>query len=285
MTMTRYSAGPLVSPEDVEALLVRPAIEMSVFGRVSTLVLTTAPAVRFPVVRQDPSADWVEEGAEIPISEMDLAEVVAAPAKLAGLTIATSELLDDSVDGSAATILGQGLARDLSRKIDQAAFTGMPAPAPAGLATLTGYAAVTAPADWENLDPFQDAIGAVAAESATITAWVLNPLDVTAMAKVKTSPGSNVPLLSADPTSPTGDAILGIPVFTTPALPAGTAWGLDRSRTMLVVRQEASIDVDSSILFTSDRVAVRGKMRAAFGFVHLRLGEISRAVIGRRLRA
>ena len=37
---------------------------------------------------------------------------------------------------------------------------------------------------------------------------------------------------------------------------------------MLVTREEASIEVSGDVLFTSDRVAVRGKMRAAFSLVH-----------------
>lgn len=230
MTMSRATASPIVSPEEVYALLVRAAIEGSVIGQVATLATTTTPAVRFPVVVAAPSANWVNEGAEIPLSDAVLDEVTAALAKLAGLTLCTAELLADSVDGSAAVILGQGLARDLSRKLDEAAFAGMAAPAPAGLATLAGFSAVDAPADWENLDSFVAAVGAVEAECAKVTAWVANPVDTTALALMKTGAGSNATLLDADPTSVTGRSILGRPGFSTPAVPVGTVWGLDSSR-------------------------------------------------------
>ena len=101
-----------------------------------------------------------------------------------------------------------------------------------------------------------------------MTAWVLNPADVTALAKIKQGTGSNVALPSADPASVTGRSILGRPVWSTPAVPAGTAWGLDGTRAMLVTRLDASIEVDASVYFSSDRVAVRGKMRAALALVH-----------------
>ena len=98
----RTNSASIVAPEDVAALLVRPAIEGSVVGQIATHVQTAAPSVRVPVVQRDPSAAFVAEGQEIPVSDMDLDEVVAIPAKLAGLTIASNELLEDSVDGAAA---------------------------------------------------------------------------------------------------------------------------------------------------------------------------------------
>ncbi len=144
----------------------------------------------------------------------------------------------------------------------------MASPAPAGLATLTGFSSVPAPAEWEHLDSFVTAVGVVEAEYAKVTAWVANPVDTTALAVVKASAGSNVNPLDADPTSVTGRTILGRPLFSTPAVPVGTVRGMDSSRVMLVDRDDASIDVDSSVFSTSDRIAVRGKMRAAFGFIY-----------------
>ena len=36
----------------------------------------------------------------------------------------------------------------------------------------------------------------------------------------------------------------------------------------LVVRDDATVEADRSVYFTSDRVAVKATMRAGFGFVH-----------------
>ena len=49
---------------------------------------------------------------------------------------------------------------------------------------------------------------------------------------------------------------------------ANTLWAVDGSRVWLVVRADATVEADRSVFFTSDRVAVKGTMRAGFGFVH-----------------
>jgi HK97 family phage major capsid protein len=40
------------------------------------------------------------------------------------------------------------------------------------------------------------------------------------------------------------------------------------SRVWLVVREDATVEADRFVFFTSDRVAVKATMRAGFGFVH-----------------
>jgi hypothetical protein len=45
-------------------------------------------------------------------------------------------------------------------------------------------------------------------------------------------------------------------------------YALDAARVWLAVREPATVEVDRSVVFTSDRAAVRAVMRAGFGFVH-----------------
>jgi HK97 family phage major capsid protein len=66
----------------------------------------------------------VAEGAEITPSDPTLQELVVTPPKVAGLTIVSREMADDS-DPAAAQVVGDGLARDIARRIDQAAFAGL----------------------------------------------------------------------------------------------------------------------------------------------------------------
>ncbi|MEJ7742083.1 MAG: phage major capsid protein [Nocardioidaceae bacterium] len=75
----------------------------------------------------DPTAAWVAEGDEIPISDPTLAELTVTPAKVAGLTIVSRELADDS-DPAAAYVVGAGLARDIARRVDERVlrFRGCP---------------------------------------------------------------------------------------------------------------------------------------------------------------
>ena len=75
-------------------------------------------------------------------------------------------------------------------------------------------------------------------------------------------------MLGKDATSATGRMILGVPLHVSPFVAANTLWAIDGSRVWLVVREDATVEVDRSVFFTSDRVAVKAVMRAAFGFVH-----------------
>ena len=58
----------------------------------------------------------------------------------------------------AAQVVGDGLARDIARRIDQAAVAGLSAPAPAGLATLSGVSTYVNASAFANLDFAAEAI-------------------------------------------------------------------------------------------------------------------------------
>jgi hypothetical protein len=48
----------------------------------------------------------------------------------------------------------------------------------------------------------------------------------------------------------------------------GHVWALDGSRNYVVIREDATVTIDSSPFFTSDRTAVRPLMRTGLGFPH-----------------
>lgn len=258
------SGGPILSPEDVGALLVRPALNFAVAENVTTIVTTSSHDYRIPIVAEDPSAAWVAEGDEITPDDMDLSEVTVTPAKVAGLTIISRELAEDT-DPAAAQIVGTGLARDIARKVDAAFFGGLPLPAPAGLESLT---TATVTGTFTNTDPFAEAISVAEQAGAVITGFVTDPATALTLAQVKDEDGSQRPLLGTDPSQPTRRLIAGVPLHVSPAVTPGTVWGIPRDRTYLVVRDGARIEVDRSVYFTSDRVAVRATMRAGFGYPH-----------------
>ena len=119
-----------------------------------------------------------------------------------------------------------------------------------------------------NLDFAAQAISKAEQVGARITAFVTSPATALALATIKTGTGSNQPLLGADPTSATGRVILGVPLLVSQYVAANTLWAIDGTRTWLVVRDNATVEADRSVYFTSDRVAVKATMRAGFGFVH-----------------
>lgn len=268
--MATYTTTPTLSgllPDEHGPLVVQPALAASVFAQVANTVTTSSTSYRIPIVAEDPTAAWVAEGAEITPFDPTLDELTVTPAKLAGLTIISSELAEDS-SPAAAQAIGDGLGRDIGRRIDQAAFAGLAAPAPAGLTTLSGVQSYVNAAAFADLDFAAEAIAKAETVGATVTAFVTSPATALALAKVKTETGSNAPLLGADATSATGRRILGVPLYVSEYVAANTLWAVDASRVWLVVRDQASIEADRSVFFTSDRVAVRATMRAGLAFVH-----------------
>ncbi len=257
----------ILSPEDVAQLLVRPVERESLPGLVATPVAMTSNSLRAPAVQTDPSASWVAEGAEIAASDAVFAEVSAPACKVAGLTIVTSELANDS-SPSAIEQIGNGLKRDLIRQINRAFVGNLDAPAPAGLGSLAGATVVPVGTAWTNVDAFIDGQAAAAAVGAKVDSWIISAADFSTLAKLKTASGSNQALLQADPTRPEGTILAGAQVHVSADLPAGVAYGIPRDRVLLGVRQDAEIVADGSAFFSSDRIGVRATMRVAFAYPH-----------------
>ncbi|GAB3603296.1 hypothetical protein GCM10027586_06280 [Kineococcus gypseus] len=256
-----------ISTEDIGPLVIQPVTAGSIAFETSTTVTTSGFTFRVPLVTDDPTAAWVAEGQDIPVSDADLDELTITPRKVAGLTIISRELADDS-SPAAAAVVGEGLARDIARRVDQAWFAALPAPAPSGLAALSGIQTVTATGGFTNLDAFAEAVSKAEQVGAQVTSFVTHPSTALALAKIKTADGSPVPLLGQDPTAAGQRRILGVELRTSPAVAAGTVWGYDRSRVWTVLRDDVTLDVDRSRYFESDRVAIRATMRVGFAFGH-----------------
>ncbi|MEW1661004.1 phage major capsid protein [Streptomyces sp. NPDC093707] len=86
------------------------------------------------------------------------------------------------------------------------------------------------------------------------------------LAKLKDQANSNRGLLNSDMTAVGRRQILGRPVFVSPYAPADVVYGISRADILTVVREGTRLDVDKSVYFTSDRVAVKGTMRVGFAF-------------------
>ena len=269
MAMTTSNANQTWLPEDRGNLVIHPVQQGSVAIQAagSTLAAPQTNGYRLPIVSSDPSAGWVSEGEEIPTSDAELEEAADKFRKLAGLTIVSRELANDS-NPQAAEEVGKGIARDIARQIDAAFFgdqdgTGT---APAGLGSINANE-ITA-TEWADLDPFTEAIYAAEGVGATLGAFVANPNDALALAKLRKADGSNENLLQVDPTQPTRRLVAGVPLLVSPAVQEGTTWGLPAERVVIAIREDIQVDRDTSAYFTSDQVAVRGILRGTFLYPH-----------------
>lgn len=267
MSTIANSGGPILRPEEVGTLVVQPVATVSVAMQVATVVYTGSHDYRIPIVTDDPAAGWFAEGAEITPADAVMDEEVVTPKKVAGLTIISNELAEDSTP-EASQVVGLGIARDIARKIDAAFFGNTTVNGPSGLLSLAGVSTVDIGTSIASYDVFAEAISKAEAEGAQVTTFVANPTDALALAKLKTATGSNQPLLGQGATDALDRRILGVPLLTSSAIAAGVIWAIPRDRVTIVVRRDATLAVDRSAYFSSDRVGVRATMRVGFGYPH-----------------
>jgi HK97 family phage major capsid protein len=272
MSQSTINASSILRPEDVQALVVEPVTQQSVAFQVSTPVPTESKEVRFPILTDDPTAAWVDEGEELNVDDAQFDDLVVTPKKIAAITAVTSELATDS-SPEAQAVIGDALVRSLTAKIDSAFFGNTVAHGPNGLKSLAGVQLVLAGSAPSNTDAFLEAISKAEQVGSQLTSWVTDPDTALYLAKLKKLDGSNEPLLTTDAASPTGRVIAGVPLvvspFVTPkASPAPTIWGIPKTRSFAVIRKDVTIDTDKSAFWTSDRIGVRAIARVAFGWPH-----------------
>lgn len=266
-TSTSDVAGLL--PGDYGDLIVRPVAEAAVAlnPACTNTVSTARHDLHIPILDVDSSASWVGEGDEIAPADPTLHELIVTPGKVAALTIVSSELAADT-SPAAAEILGAGLARSIAAQLDAAFFGDLPAPAPAGLGSIdeADLNLIYAGATPANLDAFAQAMSLVETDGAKITAFVAAPADALTIQTIKTATGHNAPLLGVDATNGTSRQVFGVPLLVSRHATPGTIWGLAAARVLTVLREDVEVVSDSSPYFTSDRIAVRAVLRAAFAF-------------------
>lgn len=174
------------------------------------------------------------------------------PKKLAGLTVISNELAGDS-SPAALQAVGDGVVRDLKRKLDAAYFGNTTTNGPNGLGSLT-TATVDAGDAWTNLDWAEEAKSEAEQLHTMLTAFVANPATALALASLKEQTGSNKHLLGADPTQAGSRSIGGVPLYVSPSVADGTVWGIPQPHSIFVLRQDATVVTDSSVYFTGDRL-------------------------------
>lgn len=254
-----------ILPDGNGDLIIRPLQDESIAfnPRVATGVLTANHRISFPVITADPSSAWVAEGNEITPEDAAFAEVTVTPLKVAGLTVISNELANDS-SPAAAGIVGQALARSLARTIDAALFANTTTNGPSGLGSVTGATALTSALT--DLDVFAEAVSAAKTNGEQITSFLANPADALTLAQLKDETGSARPLLATDVTGAL--TVNGIPILTSAAAAQGTLWGVPARAVYTVIREDVTVESSAEAYFSSDRTGVRAIARIGFAFVN-----------------
>ncbi|CDO05438.1 phage major capsid protein [Mycolicibacterium cosmeticum] len=253
--------------EQLGALVTQPVRESSVALNVAGVVTTLETEYRVPIVKSDAAAAWVAEGGEIAATDADFDEIVVRPAKVAGLSIISRELAEDSTP-SAQQQVGEGLAQSIATGVDRAFFGNTVADGPSGLLSVTGVQTIDTGGTIANTDPFAEALSLAETVGAQVTSFVAHPTTVLQLSKVKKQTGSNEPLLGYDASQPTQRQVLGIRLISSPAVAVGDVWAIPQAKVLVVLRDDVRLDVDRSRYFETDRVGIKATMRVGFAFPH-----------------
>lgn len=255
-------------PDEVGQRLIQQMGEQSVAMQAAQVVNTDSHRFVVPVVTELPSASWVTEGSEISESDMSTRDEVIEFSKLGAITYVTSEARNDS-SGEIINLAVQTLRNDLARKLDEAFFDTVGGNAPAGLADNENLNTISLSAtEWENLDPFAQAISNGSEQTATVTSFVVNPQTAYELSVIKQTSDSNMPLLSPTANTATNMRIYGVPVLVSPYVPSGTAYAIPDTRTYVALNRAPEVAISDQVAFTSDRYALKGTLRVGFGFAH-----------------
>ncbi|MDZ7883610.1 MAG: phage major capsid protein [Mycobacterium sp.] len=269
MTLLTSTSGGThgLLPDEIGALIVQPVRDKSVALRIASVVTTISHEYRVPIVEGDAGAAWVAEAGEIAASDAAFDELVVRPQKVAGLSIISRELAEDSAP-SAQQLVGEGLAQSIATKVDAAFFGNITENGPSGLLSVTGVQTVDTGGAIANTDPFAEALSLAETVGAAVTSFVANPATVLQLSKVKKQTGSNEPLLGYDASQPTQRQVLGVPLIPSPAVAVGDVWAVPQLKVLVVLRDDVRLEVDRSRYFESDRIGIKATMRVGVAFPH-----------------
>jgi HK97 family phage major capsid protein len=271
MSLSSTSAAGIIRPDVVGPLIIEPLKTASTAMTITTNVSTLSPFFRLPIVVTDAAGGWYAEGSDLDLTDADVTEITVTPGKCAVLSKISNELANDS-SPAAAQVVGEGMARDIARRLDAAFFGNTTANGPSGLQSLAGVQHVDG-GTLADLDAFAEAISLAENVGSTVTAFCASAATVLHLSQLKAFDGvtqSNQPLLQPDPTLATRRAVLGVPLYSLPGtvIEEGVVWAIDKSKVFTVFRQDVSLEVDRSVFFGSDSIAVRAIVRVGYGFPH-----------------
>lgn len=210
----------------------------------------------------DAAATFVPEGAEIPEADPTLDEVTVATGKVSQLLRVSRE---QHAQAGAAGLLSQSVARAITRKADEA-FMGAEGEGVNDLDGILRTAGVHTGTIGADLDALADAFGEIEAAGGSPSVIVASPSAWSALRKLKTGEGSSAALLGAG-SADQERLLFGVPVVTSPSVPAGDLAVVDATAVAAAV---GTVQVATSYerFFESDSVALRATWRIGWAVQH-----------------
>lgn len=260
------TTADLFSIETVRELIVKPLFLQSVALQTLRRLETSSSRYYLPKVGLGDAA-FVAELDELTDADVDASMLEVVPKKVGAVQIVSSESADDA---NAAQIIGAAIVAGLADRVDHAFFVGDDPIGPAGLPGIVGVTDVDADPQ-ASLDPYSDAVAEIEAVGGKAGAIYMSPATWAALAKLKTNnTDSAQPVLS-----PQGGidqaqqrALFGVAVHVSRHVEDDTAWVVDTTRTVAILRVPFTAKVDTSVKFLEDGVAVRAIGRVEFASVY-----------------
>jgi HK97 family phage major capsid protein len=203
-----------------------------------------------------------------------ISENIAAPHKLAALTIVSNELIADS-NPSVIDLLTDNLSKSMALTLDLGFFEGTGSSSqPTGLKNVSGITLQSAGTTGATptLDLNATAVYQLATDNAEATAIVMHPRSWAQIAKLKTGiSGDLTYLVNSDAQAGTRPALFGVPVYLSGQLSitetqgsssvASSVYVYEADQVIAFRREATEIKVNPYRLFNSDRSEIRAISR------------------------
>ncbi len=211
--------GGYLVPDTFERNLVQAVNDEMVIRRLAHVITTASGSHKIPVVATHGTANWVEEGGEIPETTETFGQKFLGAHKLTALIKVSEELLNDSAF-DLEDYFRQEFARRISTAEELAFITGDGNGKPTGLfsATEGGQVGVTAAsATAITADELMNLYYSLRSPYRKKAVWLMNDATVNSIRQLKDKNGQYLWQPSLKEGAP--DMLLGRPVYTSIAVP------------------------------------------------------------------
>lgn len=266
--MQRSGAQTILSPAETWDLVTEPTIGQSIARDIAQVVRMRGPSIRIPTLTDLPEPAWVPEAAKIPVGDLTFSEQTIVPQKLGVIVPITEELERDS-NPEATRLVGQSIGAAFYEKLDEALVHGATLADGAtipGLATAVPAPTLVAVADSWDPGDFTAGMAVAEARGTRVNVWLMNPADKTEVINMAITMAGAAAMLGVNTAGAERATMLGVPIVTTPQVPAGTIYGIPTNRVVIAVRDDLETVIDRSFLFDTWSLAVRAVLRVGVGF-------------------
>lgn len=113
------SGGYLLPPEQGEILVNGVLVETGGLQLAGDARATSSRKTQFPIWLGLPDADFVDEGAQKPLTGASLGQTTLDVKKLASIVVFTDEMIEDLQNGDLNVLVDAGVRQAISKKVDQ----------------------------------------------------------------------------------------------------------------------------------------------------------------------